>query len=53
MITLYSHLNINIKAYQKLTKEPLQWDTFTTDFEKPLINAFHIVFNSNETGKEI
>lgn len=50
---VFSHLNENIKAYQKLTKEPLQWDSFTTDFEKPLINAFHIVFNNKEEGKEI
>ena len=50
---VFSHLKENIKAYQKLTKKPLQWDTFTTDFEKPLINAFHIVFNNNEAGKEI
>ena len=50
---VFEHLKENIKAYQNLTKELLQWDTFTTDFEKPLINAFHIVFNNNETGKEI
>ena len=36
----------NFKAYQNQTKEPLQWDTFTTDFEKPLINAFHLIFNT-------
>ena len=36
---VFSHLNENINDYQKLTKESLQWDTFTTDFEKSLINA--------------
>lgn len=50
---VFAYLNENIKAYQKLTKEPLQWDIFTIDFEKPLIIAFHIAFNNNETGKEI
>ena len=50
---VFSHLNENLKAYKNLTKEPLQWDTFTTDFEKPLINAFHLVFNNNDTEKEL
>ena len=42
---IFSHLKKNFKAYQNLAKEPLQWDIFTIDFEKTLINSFHLVFN--------
>jgi len=49
---VFSYLKENFKAYQNLSKEPLQWDIFTTDFEKTLINSLHLVFNNNDTEKE-
>ena len=40
-----SDLNQFIIKYLEITKEKLQWETFTSEFEKALINGFHKTFN--------
>ena len=46
----YQHAFQDIKEYflnyKNNTKENLQWETFTIDFERAIINAFNLFFNN-------
>ncbi len=51
----YQHAFQDIKEYflnyKNNTKENLQWETFTIDFERAIINAFNLFFN--KTNNEL
>lgn len=49
----FRYIKENMDKYANMNKEICKWKTFTSDFERALINSFNNVFNTNNDLKHI